>query len=95
MGRGWGLVTEISEFLAESASLGRYSLKNARIARPVVIRELKSMAVHAPAEAHTLLKAPHYTTEERDTLGAIVSFLEAQAARFLEAAGLLRGVRLD
>jgi serine/threonine-protein kinase HipA len=66
-----------------------------RIARPVVIRELKSMAAHAPAKAQTLLTAPHYTPEERDTLGAIVSFLQAQAARFLEAAGLLRDVRLD
>jgi hypothetical protein len=65
------------------------------IARPVVIRELKNMAAHAPAKAQTLMTAPHYTPEERDTLRAIVSFLEAQTARFVEAAGLLRGVRLD
>jgi serine/threonine-protein kinase HipA len=65
------------------------------IARPVVIRELKSMAAHAPAKAQALLTTPQYTSEERDTLKAIVTFLEAQAARFLEAAGLLRGVRVD
>ena len=64
------------------------------IARPVIIRELKSMATHAPAEAHALLTAPHYIPQERETLRAIVSFIEAQAGRFLEAAGLLRGVRL-
>jgi serine/threonine-protein kinase HipA len=65
------------------------------IGRPVVIRELKSMAAHAPAKAQAVLTASHYTFEERDTLETIVSFLEAQAARFVEAAASLRRVRLN
>jgi len=85
------------EFDASAVQAYDWALFGARcgIARPVVVRELKSMAARAPARAHALLTGPHYTIEERDTLKAIVSFIEAQAARFLEAAGLLRSISLD
>jgi serine/threonine-protein kinase HipA len=65
------------------------------IARPVLIRELRALATHAPAKAKSLLMAPEYTAEERDLLKTIVTFIESQAARFREAAGLMRGVTLN